>query len=117
MSAGIGQAGGTRSKFLPQPGEVVARHQKLTTCSSHPKRPPYAGTPLQGEPGHPQDLIALLLACLLVAATLKGRSFMRPVLLGTLLAAITMTKINEGIYLPLALFLATLFSVPGLWAH
>ena len=34
---------------------------------------------------------------------------MRPVLLGSLLAAITMTKINEGIYLSTALFVATLF--------
>ena len=68
-----------------------------------------AGGPLGNEPGHPQDLIALLLACLLVAATLKDRSLMRPVLLGSLLAAITMTKINEGIYLSTALFVATLF--------
>ncbi len=68
-----------------------------------------AAEPLGAEPGHPQDLIVLLLACLLVAATLMDTSFMRPVLLGTLLAAISMTKINEGIYLSTALFVTTLF--------
>jgi hypothetical protein len=71
-------------------------------------------SPLANEPGHPQEVIALLLAsALLAAAWMPPRSGIFEVL-GLIAAALFCTKINVGIFFGMALLALLAFSTPRL---
>ena len=64
------------------------------------------------EPGHPNDLAAVLLAGLVVAAAGRRASRGRAVALGALVAALTLTKINVGVFAGLGVLLAAGLAAP-----
>lgn len=61
---------------------------------------------LTNEPGHPQELIAVLLAAAACVAAKAPATVKRRVLLGFLAAALVFIKINVGVFFCLALLLA-----------
>ncbi|MFH0909347.1 MAG: hypothetical protein V1929_11340 [bacterium] len=65
--------------------------------------------PLSGEPGHPQELVALLLAIGLLAAAGGSHRPLTFVMLGAVGAALFLTKINAGLFFGVAVFLAMVF--------
>jgi hypothetical protein len=60
---------------------------------------------MAGEPGHPQELVALLLALGMLAAIRDGSRFERLAVLGAIAALLAFTKINAGLFFGVALFL------------
>jgi hypothetical protein len=62
-------------------------------------------TAMAGEPGHPQELVALLLALGMLAATREEGRLGRLAVLAALAAVLGFTKINAGIFLGIALCL------------
>ncbi len=62
------------------------------------------------EPGHPEEICLIVLACLLALAvdTEDRVTVARAALFGVLLSALAMTKVNIGLYATLALLLALL---------
>jgi hypothetical protein len=62
-------------------------------------------TAMAGEPGHPQELVAVLLALAMLAATREGRWIEKSALLASIAAVLVFTKINAGIFFGLALLL------------
>lgn len=72
-------------------------------------------TGLVKEPGHPQGLLLVLVPAALLAGMRAARTE-RPgrwILPGVLVAAITLTKVNVGVFLILALALSMLSAVPA----
>jgi hypothetical protein len=68
---------------------------------------------LPREPGHPQEVVAVLVAAaLLVAVTLPDRRRIALVLLGGLGAAVLLTKVNVGVFYLLALAITLLSLSP-----
>jgi hypothetical protein len=68
---------------------------------------------LSWEPGHPQELVALLVAtALFVAATMRERRRTLFLILGGLGAAILLTKVNVGVFYLLALALSLVALTP-----
>ncbi len=65
--------------------------------------------PLANEPGHPQELVALLLGAWLFLAAGRGQGSWGLVALAGVVAAVAFTKINVGIFLGFALMLALVF--------
>jgi hypothetical protein len=63
-------------------------------------------TNLSAEPGHPQELVALLLALGALVAARNWRSGWTPIWLGAIAAALALTKINVGVFYGIAFFLA-----------
>ena len=74
-------------------------------------------TPLAREPGHPQELVALLLAVAVLVAV--GGSQRRSVLviLGAIGAALVLTKINVGVFFGIALLSALVSQGPLSQTH
>jgi hypothetical protein len=62
-------------------------------------------TAMAGEPGHPQELVALLLALGILAATREGGRMDRLAVLATIAAVLVFTKINAGIFFTFAVLL------------
>jgi hypothetical protein len=62
-------------------------------------------TAMAGEPGHPQELVALLLAVGMLAATCEEGRLGRLAVLASVAAVLAFTKINAGIFFGIALFL------------
>ena len=60
---------------------------------------------MAGEPGHPQELVALLLALGMLAATREEGRLGRLAVLAAVAAVLAFTKINAGIFFGVALFL------------
>jgi hypothetical protein len=69
---------------------------------------------IANEPGHPQELAALFtMAVIAVAARARGRTPRRTLIaLGFLVAAVTMTKVNLGIFVGLGVGMASLSLIP-----
>ena len=65
--------------------------------------------PLANEPGHPQELVALLLGAWLFVASGHGRETRKLVALSAVAVALAFTKINVGVFLGFALMLALVF--------
>src|SRR5262249_29799706 len=55
-------------------------------------------TNLSGEPGHPQELVVVLLALGALVAAGNWRSAWTPIWMGTIGAALALTKINVGVF-------------------
>ncbi len=68
-----------------------------------------------GSPGHPEEVCLVLLIGVLVAACYlsDGAKLWIGALLGSLIAALALTKINIGVYAALAIGLALLKATPG----
>lgn len=69
----------------------------------------------RNEPGHPQELCMLLLLCLVASGLLAARSgyrWLAMVLVGMLVAALTLVKVNIGVFAILAAALAIIFQLP-----
>jgi hypothetical protein len=64
--------------------------------------------PLANEPGHPQELLVLLLTALITAGSLRPASTSGMLLLGLLAGFTLMTKINAGVYVGVSLSIAFL---------
>jgi hypothetical protein len=65
---------------------------------------------LTGEPGHPQGLLLLMLAVLLVASTWRRAAV--PIAVGAIVGCVLMTKINVGVFAAAAAALAFLALAP-----
>lgn len=76
---------------------------------------------LVNEPGHPQELVVLLLAASALAAAAGSRGRMSLLLLGALVATLALTKINVGAFQGSALLIAVVLagagSRLGVWAR
>lgn len=70
---------------------------------------------INNEPGHPQELCGLLAMALLALPAVTGDRWRSrlPVALGFVVAALTMTKVNIGIFAGLAVWMALLEELPA----
>jgi hypothetical protein len=72
------------------------------------------GTALIGEPGHPQGLLILLLAVLLMCTTGGGRlASVAPLAMGVICGCLVMTKINIGVFASASAAIALLSLAPA----
>ncbi|MDD1751422.1 MAG: hypothetical protein LUO89_16275, partial [Methanothrix sp.] len=69
-------------------------------------------TPLAREPGHPQELVLLLLTLSIMVAQMGLQRKWTPVLLGAIGAALVCTKINAGAFFGFGLMLALVTQAP-----
>jgi hypothetical protein len=74
-------------------------------------------TNLSGEPGHPQELVAVVLALGALVAAGNWRSACTPIWMGTIGAALALTKINVGVYYGIAFLLALCCHFPFCRRH
>jgi hypothetical protein len=70
------------------------------------------GSPLAAEPGHPQQVVLLLLMAACCISLAEAGSWLGPLLLGALGAALLFTKINVGVFYFAALACALVCSLP-----
>jgi len=69
-------------------------------------------TQLSGEPGHPQELVVVLIALAVIVASANWRSARTPIWLGTIGAALALTKINVGVFYGVGFLLALCCHTP-----
>ena len=74
-------------------------------------------TPLAREPGHPQELVTLLLVLAVLVAVGGSQRRIVLVMLGAIGAALVFTKINVGVFFGFALLSALVSQGPSSWAH
>jgi hypothetical protein len=74
-------------------------------------------TPMAGEPGHPQELVVVMLALSALTAAAAPNKTLTPVLLGLIGAALTLTKVNVGVFFGLASLLALYVHATGRLQH
>ena len=70
-------------------------------------------TAMAAEPGHPQELVALLLALGMLAAAREGRRIGRLTVLAMIAAMLVFTKINTGIFFGIALLMGMKCAAEG----
>lgn len=71
-------------------------------------------TPVAREPGHPQELVALLLACSAFLLALDLKPNWKFFGLGAICAALTFTKVNVGAFFAVALVLTLALTTPAI---
>jgi hypothetical protein len=74
-------------------------------------------TAIASEPGHPQELVVVLLALGMWAATRESQRFDRLAVLAVITALLVFTKINVGIFFSVALLLAMRFQAGDRFAR
>lgn len=62
--------------------------------------------PIANEPGHPQELVAVLLALGMLVAAVAGRKMSGYIVLAVIAAALACIKVNVGFFFGLSIFLA-----------
>ena len=67
------------------------------------------------ESGHPQEFLALLLALVMLAVTGSRREGLRACVLGMLVGAILMTKLNVGVFILVPVLLFFVVEIPQVW--